>query len=207
MFVNIDPGRRRVIHLNPKNMNSFFQSIVSFCARSERFGLNFSRFAVALVLIWIGALKFADYEADGIVPFVANSPLMSFFYKTPEAYKKHGNKEGELVPANKEWNTSNGTYAFAHGLGILLVGMGILLLLDFITPVAGFIAGLLLIIMCIGTLSFLVTTPECWVPALGDKDFGFPYLSGRGRLVIKDVIMLGAAFYLLSDSARRIQNR
>jgi len=36
-----------------------------------------------IVLCWIGGLKFADYKADGIVPLVANSPLMSFFYHYP----------------------------------------------------------------------------------------------------------------------------
>ncbi|TFF35560.1 DUF417 domain-containing protein [Mucilaginibacter psychrotolerans] len=186
-------------------MNSLFKSIISLCARAEGFGLHFTRFAIALVLIWIGALKFADYEADGIVPFVANSPAMSFFYHSPDSYKKHMNKEGELIQNNREWHTDNGTYAFAHGLGILLVGMGLLLLIDYITPYAGLAAGLLLIIMCIGTLSFLITTPECWVPKLGDTDFGFPYLSARGRLVIKDIIMLGANIYMIADSARRIQ--
>jgi uncharacterized membrane protein YkgB len=40
------------------------------------------------------------------------------------------------------------------------------------------------------------------VPALGDAHHGFPYLSGRGRLVVKDVIMLGAALVTLADSAK-----
>ena len=31
------------------------------------------------------------------------------------------------------------------------------------------------------TLSFLVTTPEAWVAALGDAQHGFPYLSDAGR--------------------------
>lgn len=188
-------------------MNSFVKFIVLLSSRAGSFGIHFSRFAVALVLIWIGALKFADYEADGIVPFVANSPAMSFFYRTPGTYKKHISKEGELVEQNRKWNAGNGTYSFAYGLGVLLVGMGLLLLIDYLTPYAGMIACLLLIIMCIGTLSFLVTTPECWVPNLGDGDYGFPYLSARGRLVIKDVIMLGSSFYLLSDSANRILKR
>lgn len=49
-------------------------------------------------------------------------------------------------------------------------------------------------LMALTTLSFLTTTPEAWVPALGDANHGFPYLSGVGRLMIKDSIMLGAAF-------------
>ena len=55
--------------------------------------------------------------------------------------------------------------------------------------------------MSVVTLSFLATTPESWVPALGDAHHGFPYLSGRGRLVVKDLIMLGAALVTMSDSA------
>jgi hypothetical protein len=50
--------------------------------------------------------------------------------------------------------------------------------------------------------TFLVTTPEAWVPALGDTTHGFPYLSGAGRLIIKDVIMLGAAVVTMADSAK-----
>ena len=43
---------------------------------------------------------------------------------------------------------------------------------------------LLAVIMTLGTLSFLVTTPEVWVPELGSGEYGFPLLSGAGRLVI-----------------------
>ena len=41
------------------------------------------RFGLIVVVSWIGALKFADYEADSIVPLVANSPIMSFDHATP----------------------------------------------------------------------------------------------------------------------------
>jgi hypothetical protein len=34
-----------------------------------------------LVIAWIGALKFTAYEAQGIQPFVANSPFMSWLYE------------------------------------------------------------------------------------------------------------------------------
>lgn len=54
------------------------------------------------------------------------------------------------------------------------------------------------------TLSFLITTPEAWVPALGDAHHGFPYLSGAGRLVLKDTLMLAGAVMIMADSAREI---
>ena len=40
------------------------------------------------------------------------------------------------------------------------------------------------------------------MPALGDAQHGFPYLSGAGRLVIKDAIMMGAALVTMADSAK-----
>ena len=65
----------------------------------------------------------------------------------------------------------------------------------------------LLILMSCTTLSFLITTPEAWVPALGDVNHGFPYLSGSGRLIVKDFIMLAAAVVTLADSAKVALNR
>ena len=61
--------------------------------------------------------------------------------------------------------------------------------------------------MAMTTLSFLVSTPEAWVPPLGDANHGFPYLSGVGRLVIKDAIMLGAAVLTMADAARESLRR
>jgi len=52
------------------------------------------------------------------------------------------------------------------------------------------------------TLSFLITTPDAWVSALGDAQHGFPYLSGGGRLVLKDVMLLAGGLLIMADSAR-----
>jgi reactive chlorine resistance protein C len=38
--------------------------------------------------------------------------------------------------------------------------------------------------------------------ACADAQHGFPYLSGAGRLVIKDAIMMGAALVTMADSAK-----
>ena len=46
---------------------------------TERFWLNYV--PVALVLLWIGGMKFLTFEAEGIVPLVESSPLMSWMYQ------------------------------------------------------------------------------------------------------------------------------
>ena len=172
-------------------------------SRADRLGIALTRLGLIIVLLWIGALKAAPYEADGIVPFVANSPTMKFFYAFPAPqYKAHMNGEGQLLPANREWHRQNHTYAFAYGLGAVIVAYGLMLCLHPWLPQVAAIGSFLVVVMSFVTLSFLVTTPESWVPSLGDGQHGFPYLSGRGRLVIKDAIMLGAAVVTMADSAK-----
>lgn len=182
-------------------------SIATYLANLDQLGKKAIRFAIVIIFIWIGGLKFFAYEADGIVPFVANSPFMSFFYQHPESYKSHQGKEGELVATNRQWNTENNTYGFSYGLGIFLIGAGVLLALYQVIPFTSMLASILVAIMTLGTLSFLITTPESWVPHLGDAQWGFPYLSGRGRLVVKDLVILGGAIITMSESARIYLNR
>jgi uncharacterized membrane protein YkgB len=179
------------------------RKIFEMAAQTDRLGTTVARLGLIVVLVWIGALKVCRYEADGIVPFVANSPLMGFFYKYPAPeYKKHMNGEGQLVSANREWHEANGTYSFSYGLGAVIVGLGLLLCFHPWKPEVAAVGSFLVVIMSFVTLSFFLTTPEMWVPSLGDMQHGFPYLSGRGRLVIKDAIMMGAALATMADSAK-----
>src|SRR5258708_7890651 len=47
----------------------------------ETIGAYVLRYGLVLVLGWIGAMKFTGYEAGGIQPLVANSPLMGWMYR------------------------------------------------------------------------------------------------------------------------------
>ena len=178
------------------------EKIFRTAASLQDLGIHLSRIGLVIVLLWIGGLKAFRYEAVGIVPFVANSPTMNFFYKfdAPE-YKTHMNKEGEYKPENIEWHKENNTYLFSYGLGTVIVLIGLLIALYPIFPAASAIGSFLAFVMSLVTLSFLITTPETWVPALGDSEHGFPYLSGAGRLVIKDAIMMGAAVVTMAQAA------
>ena len=180
-------------------LNSLFEA----AARLDRLGISMTRIGLVVVLVWIGSLKMYQYEDEGIVPFVANSPAMSFFYRQPAGeYRKHMNREGELVPANREWHEKNGTYLFAHGLGSVIVALGVMIALNPWLPRISALGSFLVVGMSFTTLSFLITTPECWVPSLGSTEHGVPLLSGAGRLVVKDAIMLGAAMVTMADSAK-----
>lgn len=181
--------------------------LIELASRLDRTGIAVTRAVLIIVLLWIGGLKVFKYEAEGIIPFVATSPFMSFFLADPENYQSHKNPEGALVPENRAWHEHNRTYLFAYGLGSVIVLYGLMLCANPWLPQVAAVGSFLVVIMSIVTLSFLITTPECWVPALGDAQHGFPYLSGAGRLVIKDVIMMGAALVTMADSAKSYLQR
>ncbi|MGL4584647.1 MAG: DUF417 family protein [Flavobacterium sp.] len=198
------------------------KQILEFFSQLQVRAIHMIRLSIFIVMLWIGGLKAFQYEADGIVPFVINSPFMSFFYhnadqkaidadgKEVAAYTQYKNPEGKTVQKNFDWHIANGTYLFSYALGAVIITIGVFVLLGIWYPKIGFIGGILTMGMSIVTLTFLITTPEVYVPNLGGDfptpNYGFPYLSGAGRLVLKDVIMLAAGLVIASDSARRILN-
>lgn len=52
--------------------------------------------------------------------------------------------------------------------------------------------------MLVGTLSFLVTTPEAWREGPG----GIPQLSVLGEALLNDTVLLGAALLTAAESLR-----
>lgn len=104
-------------------LKSLFVAFLTIAASAQKLGINLIRVAILVIFVWIGGLKFWNYEAEGIVPFVANSPFMSFFYtKDAPEYKEYKLKEGELDETKHLWHEENNTYGFSHGLGILDYG-------------------------------------------------------------------------------------
>ncbi|WP_288438149.1 DUF417 family protein [uncultured Chryseobacterium sp.] len=196
--------------------NRLYQQLLQL----DAYFFNFLRISIFIVMAWIGGLKAFQYEADGIVPFVANSPLMSFFYKNADhtvrnedkklvaEYTLYKNPEGKVIQKNIGWQKENGTYTFAYGLGAMIVAIGLLTLSGIWLPKTGALGGALTFLMSLVTLSFLITTPEVYVPNLGGDyatpQYGFPYLSGAGRLVLKDIIMMAGGLVLFSDSLKKV---
>jgi uncharacterized membrane protein YkgB len=109
-----------------------------------------------------------------------------------------------LKPAERAWQAANNTYGFSKGLGTLELMIGVLTLVGLASRRLGFVGATLAFLTPFVTLSFLITTPEAWVASLGDAQHGFPYLSGGGRLVLKDVMLLAGALLVMADSARAL---
>jgi uncharacterized membrane protein YkgB len=140
-------------------------------------GRYVTRYALVLVLGWIGFLKFQGYEAEAIQPLVANSPLLGWLYNLFSVQ------------------------ALSNLIGFTEIVAAILIA---IRPLSGKISAIgsaIAVATFATTISFLFSTPAqaVYVQDLG----GFPYLSGiPGQLLVKDFILLGAAIWTLADALR-----
>lgn len=90
-------------------LSNLFYTFLNIAASTQKLGINLIRVAILIIFVWIGGLKFYNYEAEGIVPFVANSPFMSFFYtKSAPEYKEYKLKRGNSTRPNISgmWKTT-----------------------------------------------------------------------------------------------------
>jgi uncharacterized membrane protein YkgB len=141
---------------------------------ASRAGGVLARYGLVVVIGWIGLLKFTSYEAHGIQPLVANSPLMSWVY--------------EIFSVT----------TFSTLLGVLEVGTAVLLAVKPWWPKLSALGSVVAIGLFLATISFLVTTPGVGEESAG----GFPLLSSTGQFLIKDVALLGIAVWTLADALR-----
>jgi uncharacterized membrane protein YkgB len=93
-------------------------------------------------------------------------------------------------------------YPLAPALGAVLVACGLMVAAHPWLPRLAAVGSFLVLAVSLGTLSFLLTTPDGWVAAAGGPGHGLPLLAGPGRLVIQDALLLGAALVTMADSAR-----
>lgn len=143
----------------------------------ERTGLAILRYGLVIVLGWIGAMKFTAYEAAGIEPLIANSPLLSW-----------------TLPVL-------GIQGVSNLLGVVEIAVAALIALRPLSPAAAAAGSAIAVGMFVTTLTFLVSTPG-WEPSLG----GFPALSALpGQFVLKDLVLLGAAIWSLGESLRAME--
>ncbi|WP_017445695.1 YkgB family protein [Gayadomonas joobiniege] len=130
------------------------------------------RFSIALVLFWIGAMKFTAYEAGAIEGLVASSPLTSWLYSV---FSLQG--AANFI----------GTVEIITALAILLAP------LHRTIAIVGSVAAIATFLV---TSSYLLTAPV-WEASLG----GFPALNVvPGQFLLKDLVLLAAAVFLLGKA-------
>lgn len=121
-----------------------------------------------LVLSWIGGMKFTLIEAQGIEPLLKSSPLFAWIYGI--------------------FDLMGGSYFI--GIIELIAVTGLLFWKR--QPQGLFLLGAVIsIVTFASTQSFMLTLPG-W-----HSEMGFPFISGSGQFLLKDLPMLAGSLILL----------
>ncbi len=129
------------------------------------------RYALVVVIAWIGAQKYTGYEAAAIQPLIAHSPIFSWLYHIFSVR------------------------TFAAILGSLEIIAALLIAIRPLSPRISVIGSAMGVLLFLSTLSFLFTTPGVTAAS------GFPVLSVLpGQFLLKDLVLVSACLWTLGDS-------
>ncbi|WFU20824.1 DUF417 family protein [Bradyrhizobium sp. CB1717] len=152
------------------------ERLLTYAEPLSRVGLYVS---LAIIYAWFGGMKFTAYEAEGLVPLVKNSPLVSWFYA--------------LLSVR----------GFSTFLGFVELSIGLLIALRLASPIFSAAGGLLSAGLFFTTVSFMISTPGVVVPELGAPAITV----APGQFLLKDVGLFAASFWIFVDSLKALVRR
>jgi uncharacterized membrane protein YkgB len=137
-------------------------------------GQLISRYGLVVVLAWIGFGKYVKMESRALIE---HSPLMSWIYDVFSVT------------------------TVALGLGTMEIVAALLIALRPVWPLVSAAGSALAVLLFMGTLSFLFTTPG----VIAIHAAGLPVLSALpGQFLLKDLVLIGVAVWTLGDSLAAI---
>jgi uncharacterized membrane protein YkgB len=139
--------------------------------RLARIGRLVLRYGLVVLVLWFGVFKFTDTEARAIEPLLRHSPVLSWLYAVTD------------VPGASRL------------IGLAEIAIALSIALYPAAPRLAAIGSFGAIGMFLTTLSFLVTTPGMWAVVEG-----VPAPAGSGGFILKDVVLLGAAFWTAHEA-------
>src|SRR5262245_46322615 len=133
------------------------------------------RASMVLVFLLFGYQKWFEYEAQVLIPYISNGPLISWMYPV------FGIRGASWFLGAVEWS------------------IGLLLLLGFWNRPAGILGALGSCGTFVGTVTIIPFMPNGWDQVAG----GFPAMTGNMPFLIKDIVLLAVSFYLLRQDVVR----
>jgi uncharacterized membrane protein YkgB len=133
------------------------------------------RWALIIIFIWIGGMKFTAYEADGIALLLEHSPIMSWL---PALF---------------------GVQGASYVIAVCELSTAAALILGAFQPIFSVLGAAMSSAIFLVTLTFFLSTPSVAEATAG----GFPAISvAPGQFLLKDLVLLAASLCLLFASVR-----
>lgn len=128
------------------------------------------RYGLGMVIVWLGFLKFKNFEAEYTYELISSGYLSWIL----------------------QYITS---YTLNHIVAYLQIIVGLFVMLKPISKELSFWGGIGASVIFLVSISLLFTSQVVWL-----KGYGFPELSKVGQTLLKDFILFGAAAWCVGDS-------
>jgi uncharacterized membrane protein YkgB len=163
-------------YLRNRNVNLLINSLARSGLLKKDLDYHVVRASMVLIFVFFGYQKWFEYEAQVLIPYISNSPLISWLYPV------FGIRGASWFLGGSEW-----LYGLLLFIGFWDKRMGIL----------GAIGSLVTYFVTVTIIPFM---PNGWAASAG----GFPAMAGNVPFLMKDVVLFAASVYLLKQDVERV---
>lgn len=162
-------------------MNTITNIIARLAGKSgllaEDLDYHIVRASMVIIFLLFGYQKWFEYEAQVLIPFISNGPLISWMYPV------FGIRGASWFLGVSEWL------------------FGALLFWGFWDKRIGLLGALGSTVTFVMTVTIIPFMSNGWDPAAG-----FPAMAGNVPFLVKDVVLLAASLYLLKQDIVRVRS-
>jgi uncharacterized membrane protein YkgB len=137
---------------------------------------HFIRLSMVIILFFFGYQKWFEYEAQTLIPYISNGPLIFWMYPV------FGIRGASWFLGVSEWL------------------FGALLFAGFWNKKLGILGALGSVASFVATVTIIPFMPDGWAASAG----GFPAMTGNIPFLMKDLVLLAVSFYLLKQDVMRV---
>jgi uncharacterized membrane protein YkgB len=160
----------------PSLMDSFARVLVRLGILTEDLDYHLIRASMVIIFLFFGYQKWFQYEADVLIPYISNGPLIFWLYPV-------------LGVRGATWF-----------LGVSEWTFGTLLFLGFWNKKLGILGAVGSCVTFICTATIIPFMPNGWAASAG----GFPAMTEHVAFLMKDIVLFSVSFYLLRQDLARV---
>jgi uncharacterized membrane protein YkgB len=156
-------------------MNLLIKILAKLGLLKEDLDYHVVRASMVIIYFFFGYQKWFGYEAQTLIPFISNGPLISWMYPV------FGIQGASWFLGASEWL------------------FGALLFLGFWNKSLGILGALGSCVTFLTTITIIPFMPDGWAASAG----GFPAMQGNVAFLMKDLVLFAVSFYLLKQDVMR----
>ena len=157
-------------------MNSLINILTKSGLLTKDVDYHLVRASMVIIFLFFGYQKWFEYEAQVLIPYISNGPLISWMYPV------FGIRGASWFLGVSEWL------------------FGALLFLGFWNKKLGILGALGSCVTFIMTVTIIPFMPNGWAASAG----GFPAMVGNVPFLMKDVVLFAVSVYLLKQDVLRV---